>query len=93
MLMHIVNETRWDRTETDSLYDYCDAEDDFMSEDVDFIFYSDTGLQMALHELDGLALDDMEYRGDTLTVSGADYAAMGDSILAIVKENGGDLSN
>lgn len=62
-----------------------------MSDVVEFEFFSDTNQNNAYEELQLLALDIL-YKSDNLLVVGReDFAAMWDSIEAIVENNGGEL--
>ncbi|MCH7675395.1 hypothetical protein IH879_10640 [candidate division KSB1 bacterium] len=61
-----------------------------MSEVISFEFYSDTNQSNAYDELSMMALD-IERDGTVLIVSRTDMDAMGDSIEAIMKYNGGEL--
>jgi hypothetical protein len=56
-----------------------------------FEFYSDTNISNAYDELQLMALDELVKDGNTLTITTQDMNAMGESILAIVKYNGGEL--
>lgn len=61
-----------------------------MSDVVLFEFYSDTNLGNAYDELQLMSLDVLRKEGSRLVIGEADYQAMGDSIAAIVSENGGE---
>lgn len=56
---------------------------------VTFEFYSDTNIYNAIDELQLMSLDP-EREGNLLLVSGEDMQAMGDSIEAIISQNGGE---
>lgn len=62
-----------------------------MTDVVTFEFYSDTNLSNAYDELEMMALDMLGRDGSQITVGFEDYQAMGDSIEAIVKFNGGEV--
>jgi len=83
--MNTVNEINWDLIAND--YEV----GDIPMTNVTFNFYSDTNKNNALDELEMLSLDYLLNGGDFITVGREDYDAMGDSIDAIMKENGGVL--
>ena len=56
-----------------------------------FKFYSDTNQANAADELAGMALDNFYTTGTEIHVSQLDMSAMGDSIVDIVKANGGEI--
>ena len=88
--MTTANETMWDLTRIDAILWDQNIGEIIMPEITVFQFYSDTNQNNAFDELDGMALDEFGKVGTTIHVSQSDMAAMGDSILAIVKANGGE---
>ena len=70
---------------------YCATGEEPMSNVVTFEFYSDTNLHNAYDELQLMSLDLLGREGGMLVVGFEDYQAMGESIYAIVKSNGGEI--
>lgn len=61
-----------------------------MSDTVSFEFFSDTNISNAYDELQLMSLDTLSKEGTTLYVSWQDMNEMGDSIEAIMGDNGGE---
>ena len=81
----------WDLIRIDAILWDHNIGEDTMPEITIFQFYSDTNQNNAFDELSGMALDGYEKVGTTIEVSKSDMAAMGDSIEAIAKANGGEV--
>lgn len=62
-----------------------------MSDTVRFDFFSDTNQKLALDELGLLQLDDMVEDTFSIYIGNADYAAMQDSIDAIMESYGAQI--
>lgn len=88
--MTTANVTMWDLTQIDNILWDKNTGEEAMSDSI-FQFYSDTNQSNALDELEGMALDEYYKIGTTIKVSKSDMDAMGDSIEAIVKANGGEV--
>ena len=80
----------WDLTRIDAILWDRDIGEITMPEITVFQFYSDTNQNNAFDELSGMALDGLAKEGTTIEISLPDMSAMGDSIVAIVKANGGE---
>ncbi len=83
----------WDLTRIDAILWDRDTGEIPMPDITVFKFYSDTNINNAADELEGMALDSFHVDGTTIEVSRSDMNAMGDSIIAIVKSNGGEIES
>ena len=80
----------WDLTQIDNILWDKNIGEEIMSSAI-FQFYSDTNQMNAANELEGMELDEFHTEGTEIHVSRSDMDAMGDSIEAIVKANGGEV--